>query len=336
MAPAIDEKLGDRLRAIGAEPHEVPLENQSLSPLAMLRTVGALTRAFAALSPDAVIAYTVKPVTLGAAAAARARVPRFVSLITGVGYAFSGGNSIKRRLSEFAATFLYRRALRRSSAIVFQNPDDRDLFRARGLLPERPEPVLVGGSGIDLVQFSPAPLPDGCRFLMISRLLGDKGLREYGEAARRLKAKYPEARFALVGYIDNSPDAVSRDELAAIEAGGVEFLGRMDDVRSAIAECNVYVLPSYREGTPRSVLEAMAMGRAIVTTDAPGCRQTVDDGRNGFLAEPRDAGSLQAAMERFITDPTLIAPMGAESRRIAQERFDVNKVNEQMLAAAGL
>jgi glycosyltransferase involved in cell wall biosynthesis len=171
---------------------------------------------------------------------------------------------------------------------------------------------------------------------MISRLLGDKGLREYGEAARRLKARHPEARFALVGYFDNSPDAISREELAAIEAGGVEYLGRMEDVRGAIAECNVYVLPSYREGTPRSVLEAMAMGRAIVTTDAPGCRQTVDEGRNGFLAAPRDPDSLEAAMGRFIADPGLIAPMGGESRRIAEARFDVDRVNAQILDAAGL
>lgn len=336
MAPAIGEELGGRLRAIGAEPFDVPLENQSLNPLAMLRTVRALTAAFAALRPDAVIAYTVKPVTLGAAAAARAGVPRFVSLVTGLGYAFSGGRTFKRRLSELAATLLYRRALRGSSAIVFQNPDDRDFFKARRILPRHPEAVVVGGSGIDLEQFAPAPLPEGCRFLMISRLLGDKGLREYGEAARRLKARHPQARFALVGYFDNSPDALSRDELAAIEAGGVEFLGRLDDVRGAIARCSIYVLPSYREGTPRSVLEAMAMGRPIVTTDAPGCRQTVDEGRNGFLAAPRDADSLEAAMARFIADPALIAPMGAASRRIAEERFDVRRVNEQLLAAAGL
>jgi glycosyltransferase involved in cell wall biosynthesis len=336
MAPAIGADVGDRLRALGAEPFEVPLENQSLNPLAMLRSVRALTRAFATVRADAVIAYTVKPVTLGAVAAARADVPRFVSLITGLGYAFSGGTTAKRRLSELAATLLYRRALRRSAAIVFQNPDDRDYFRSRRILPRRPEPILVGGSGIDLDAFSPAPLPEGCRFLMISRLLGDKGLREYGEAARRLKAKHPEARFALVGYFDNSPDAITREELAGIEAGGVEFLGRMEDVRGAIADCSVYVLPSYREGTPRSVLEAMAMGRAVVTTDAPGCRQTVDHGRNGFLAAPRDSGSLERTMERFIADPALIGPMGAESRRIAEERFDVNKVNAQLLAAAGL
>jgi glycosyltransferase involved in cell wall biosynthesis len=336
MAPAIGDELGERLRAMGAEPDDVALENQSLNPLGMLRSIQALTKAFSRLSPDAVIAYTVKPVTLGAIAAGRAGVPRFVSLITGLGYAFTGGRALKRRLSEAAATLLYRRALKASSAIVFQNPDDRDFFRQRRILPKAPEPIVVGGSGIDLVKFSPVPLPEGCRFLMISRLLGDKGVREYGEAARRLKAKHPLAHFALVGYFDNSPDAISRQELAAIEAGGVEFLGRMSDVRPAIGACNVYVLPSYREGTPRSVLEAMAMGRPVVTTDAPGCRQTVIDGRNGFLAEPRDAGSLEAAMERFIVDPSLIGPMGLAARRLAEERFDMHRVNEQLISAAGL
>ncbi len=336
MAPSIDEALADRLRAIGAEPHQVPIDNQGLNPLAMPGSIRAMERSFRAIRPDVVIAYTVKPVTLGALAAARAGVPRFVALITGLGFAFSGGTSLKRRLSERAATWLYRRALRRSRAIVFQNPDDRDFFAARAILPPAPEPVVVNGSGIDLAAFSPAPLPAGARFLMVSRLLGDKGVREYGAAARMLKARYPDARFALVGYFDNSPDAISREELDAIVAGGVEFHGRLDDVRPAIAQANVYVLPSYREGTPRSVLEAMAMGRPIVTTDAPGCRQTVDAGVNGFLAAPRDAHSLAEAMERFIKEPDLIVPMGNAARRIAEERFDVVAVNAQLLAAAGL
>jgi glycosyltransferase involved in cell wall biosynthesis len=336
MAPAISREVADGLRAIGAEPVEVPIDNQSLSPIEMVRSVRALTGAFARLRPDVVIGYTIKPVTLGAAAAARARVPRFVALITGLGYAFTGGRTLKRRLTERAAAFLYRRALKRSSAIVFQNPDDRDFFHERRILPPAPEPVLVGGSGIDLDAFAPAPLPPGARFLMISRLLGDKGVREYGAAARRLKARHPEAGFALVGYFDNSPDAISQEELVGIEQGGVDYLGRMDDVRPAIADCSIYVLPSYREGTPRSVLEAMAMGRAIVTTDAPGCRQTVDQGVNGFLALPRDAASLEAAMERFIAEPGLTAQMGEQSRRIAEERFDVRTVNAELIAAAGL
>lgn len=336
MAPAIGDELAARLRAIGAKPYEVPLDNQGLNPLGMLRSIRALERAFAACCPDAVIAYTIKPVTLGAVAAKRAGVPHFIALITGLGYAFSGGTTLVRRLSERAATSLYRHALKRSSAIVFQNPDDRDFFAARRILPRQPDPVVVNGSGIDLAHFAPVPLPDEPHFLMISRLLGDKGVREYGEVARRLKARHPDVRFSLVGYFDNSPDAISEQELVQIKEGGVDFLGRVDDVRAAIAEASVYVLPSYREGTPRSVLEAMAMGRAVVTTDAPGCRQTVDHGRNGFLVAPRDAGSLETAMERFVADPTLIAPMGAESRRIAEERFDVNKVDAQLLAAADL
>jgi glycosyltransferase involved in cell wall biosynthesis len=171
---------------------------------------------------------------------------------------------------------------------------------------------------------------------MIARLLGDKGVREYGEAARQLKARHPEAAFRLVGYFDQSPDAIGTEELAEMERGGVDFLGKLDDVRPAIAGASVYVLPSYREGTPRSVLEAMAMGRAIVTTDAPGCRQTVRNGENGFLAAPRDASSLEAAMERLIAAPELIPPMGAASRKMAEEIFDVHQVNNEIIAAAGL
>jgi glycosyltransferase involved in cell wall biosynthesis len=336
MAPAIGEDLASRLRAMGAQAKNVPIENQSLNPIATIRSIQVLRRTFAELQPDAVIAYTIKPVTLGAIAASLANVPKFIALITGLGYAFSGGTTLTRRLSERAASVMYRVALKRSSAIVFQNPDDRDFFRDRHILPKQPEPIVVGGSGVDLKQFSSTPLPDGCHFLMISRLLGDKGIREYGEAAKRLKKKYRNASFSLVGYFDSSPDAITAEELTAIEAGGVHFLGRADDVRPALSNCSVYVLPSYREGTPRSVLEAMAMGRAIVTTDAPGCRQTVEHGRNGLLVEPRQAESLEAAMERLICNPELIAPMGAVSRKLAEERFDVRRVNDQLIAAAGL
>ncbi|HET9427624.1 MAG TPA: glycosyltransferase family 4 protein, partial [Allosphingosinicella sp.] len=222
------------------------------------------------------------------------------------------------------------------TAILFQNPDDRDHFRALGLLPRNRPVTVVNGSGIDLARFAPAPLPDGPIFLMISRLLGDKGVREYGEAAIRLKRAYPEATFRLVGYFDQSPDALSQAELDRMVEGGVEFVGRLDDVRPAIAACSIYVLPSYREGTPRSVLEAMAMGRPIVTTDAPGCRETVETGINGFLVPPRQVGPLAQAMERFITQPDLIARMGSESRALAERKYEVNAVSRSIIEAAGL
>ena len=336
VASDISDEVASRLRAMGAEPRAISIANQSLSPLSALRSASALVRLFRAVRPNAVIAYTAKPVTLGGLAARLVPGTRFVAMITGLGYAFIAGAGARRRFARGTAALLYRLALRRSQAIIFQNPDDRDFFRSQQLLPEDIEPVVVGGSGIDLDHFRPAPIPQRLGFLMISRLLGDKGVREYLLAAVRLKRRHPEVDFRLIGYFDQSPDAIARAELDEAVAAGVEFLGRKDDVRPGIAEASVYVLPSYHEGTPRSVLEAMAMGRAIVTTDVPGCRQTVDDGVNGLLVAARDAEALAAAMERFIREPRLAAQMGAESRRIAESRFDVHRVNDAIIAAAGL
>jgi glycosyltransferase involved in cell wall biosynthesis len=336
MAPEIGGDIRDQLLAIGAEPQDVPMVNNSLNPLEMLATLKRLQAAFAELRPDAVIAYTIKPVTLGVLAARKAGVPTVVALVTGLGFAFTEGGGLKRRLSRIAASLLYRLALRRSSLAVFQNPDDLGFFRDSGILPEGANIALVNGSGIDLERFRQAPLPREPKFLMIARLLGDKGLREYGTAAAALKRKYPQAVFELVGYFDQSPDSISSEELSAMVGGGVEFLGRMDDVRPAIERASVYVLPSYREGTPRSVLEAMAMGRPIVTTDAPGCRETVEHGANGYLVPPRNSEALAAAMERFILSPETMSEMGACSRRIAEQKFDVHRVNDALLAAAGL
>jgi glycosyltransferase involved in cell wall biosynthesis len=336
MASDISDEVAAGLRALGAEPRSVPIANQSLSPLSALSSAASLARQFRSIRPAAIIAYTAKPVTLGGLAARLVPGIRFVPLITGLGYAFIAGGETRRRLARRAATFLYRMALRRSRTIIFQNPDDRDFFAAEGLLPAGAVPVVVGGSGIDLDHFAPAPLPERPAFLMISRLLGDKGVREYLAAATRLKRRHPDIAFRLIGYFDQSPDAIRENELDAAIAGGVEFLGRRGDVRPGIAAASVYVLPSYHEGTPRSVLEAMAMGRPIVTTDVPGCRQTVDPGVNGLLVSARDVDALEAAMERLILEPGLIPDMGARSREIAAQRFDVHKVNQAIIEAAGL
>jgi glycosyltransferase involved in cell wall biosynthesis len=335
-APAIDSEVKRKVAALGAEAIEVPISNQSMNPFSARRSLKAMTRLFRDERPEAVISYTIKPVTLGSIAAARAGVPRIAALVTGLGFAFTEGRGLKRRLSAIVARNLYRRAFRRCTAILFQNPDDRDHFRALGLLPADRPITIVNGSGIDLVEFAPVPLPSRPIFLMIARLLGDKGVREYGAAAIRLKRDYPQASFRLAGYFDQSPDAISRAELDEMIAGGVEFIGRLDDVRPAIAECSVYVLPSYREGTPRSVLEAMAMGRPIVTTDAPGCRETVEEARNGFLVPPRIVEPLASAMERFIVEPASIAGMGAQSRALAERKYDSVAVSRAVVEATGL
>ena len=180
-------------------------------------------------------------------------------------------------------------------------------------------------------------MPSGFRFLLIARLLVSKGVREYVQAASRIKDRYPDAVFLLVGLLDSNPEAINQCELDKwIEDGVIEFRGCLVDVRSAISDCNVYVLPSYREGTPRTVLEAMAMGRAVITTDAPGCRETVIDGDNGFLVPVKSVQGIEVAMQRFINDPSLIESMGMRSRKIAEEKYDVHKVNAKMLFEMGL
>lgn len=335
-APDIDQETGDALRKIGAHVREIPLRNVSLNPMALVRSLRAMRALIRQERPDVLISYTIKPVIVAALAGRAEKVGTIVSLITGAGYAFTGGRELKRLLSRAAASLLYRIALKRSDVIVFQNPDDERLFRDLGLVPRHRETFMVNGSGVDLAHFSPVPVPDGTSFLMIARLLKDKGIREFAEAAKRLKEVHPEIPITLVGDFDPSPDSLSREALDELVRCGIDYQGHVADVRPMIAACSVYVLPSYREGTPRSVLEAMAMGRAIITTDAPGCRETVRDGQNGFLVRPRDADSLYEAMIRFIDEPGLARKMGEESRRLAETKYDVAKVNAKLLRYAGL
>ena len=335
-APELDEKTANGLRALGAKPRDIPLQNASLNPLSFARSFRAMRALIREERPDVVIGYAIKPVIVSALAAAAERVPTIVSVITGLGYAFTGGIEPKRIVGRAAASFLYRLALKRSGVIIFLNPDDRALFRKLGLVPKDKDAKILNGEGLDIDYFSPTPLPSGTAFLMIARLLKDKGIREFAQAAKRLKAAHPEVPVMLVGPFYPSPDSLRQRELDDLIRCGVDYKGAMTDVRPAIAASSVYVLPSYREGTPRSVLEAMAMGRAIVTSDAPGCRETVKHGENGLLVRPRDADSLYDAMIRFVEEPRLAVTMGQASRKIAEAKYDVRKINSTLLSYAGL
>jgi glycosyltransferase involved in cell wall biosynthesis len=336
VAPGIDAATAEQIRVLGADPRELQVTNQSLNPFGLLKSLREMRTLVKSVKPDVIIAYTIKPVLLGALAGKAEGVPKIVSMITGAGYAFTGGFEPKRLLSRIAATALYKIALRRSHWVVFQNQDDEQLFRRLGLVSRRQKVCRINGSGVDLDHFSQAPQPAGPTFLMVSRLLKDKGVREYAAAATRLKTERPEVSIHLAGYIDSSPNSISENELQELIRNGVEFLGKLGDVRPAMAACSVYVLPSYREGTPRSVLEAMAMGRAIITTDAPGCRETVGPGVNGLLIQPRDSDGLYRAMLKFIAEPRLAARMGKESRAIAETKYDVDKVNSDLIRIAEL
>lgn len=334
-----DSATCDWLKERGVHLHDVPLSRTGLSVTGDLRALMVLRRMMRQIGPDLVLAYTIKPVIWGMIAAWLARVPKRVALITGLGYAFVGEARGKRAVIRWLVSKLYSIALRRASLVFFQNPDDRDDFRNWGILPAKAKVILVNGSGVDTTAFADAPMPERppLRFLLIARLLRDKGVQEYVDAARMIHKTYPEAECHLVGPIDTNPDAISESEIHAWQdAGHVIWHGAQSDVRPFIASAHVYVLPSYREGTPRSVLEAMSMGRPIITTDAPGCRETVEEGVNGFLVPVREAEPLANAMEQFLSDPDLAAQMGAQSRRMAEEKYDVHKVNAVMMQAMDL
>lgn len=340
VAPGLrdDPKTRHQLEAWGVIIHDIPMQRTGTNPLKDLGTMYTLHQLFRKIQPDAVLGYTIKPVIYGTLAAWLAKVPKRYSLITGLGYAFTGEANGKRRLVQQLLRKLYRQALSRTERVFFQNPDDEALFRQLGLLHKRVPSQVLNGSGIDITQFAVVPLPENAPvFLLIARLLGDKGIREYVAAAAKVRERYPQAVCRLVGFIDENPDSITQQELDQwIDEGAIEYLGALDDVRPAIAEASVYVLPSYREGTPRTVLEAMAMGRPIITTDAPGCRETVVEGDNGFLVPVKSVDALITAMLRFIETPELVVSMGQRSRVIAEEKYDVHKVNAVMLEAMGI
>lgn len=326
----------EALGAMGVAYRDVPIDRTGLRLGRDLHTLRALVALFREVRPDVVLGYTIKPVIYGSLAAQLTGVPKHFSMITGVGHTFTARDWKARALAPMVQV-LYRLALRSNDRLFFQNPDDRALFERLNLVRGPDQAVLINGSGIDLEAFRPAPLPPTVSFLLLGRVIAEKGIREYVEAARTIRASYPGVVFRLAGRTDEHPTAISESELQGwVKEGVIEYLGRLDDVRPAIAASSVYVLPSYREGTPRSVLEAMAMGRPIVTTDEPGCRETVREGVNGHLVPARNVPALTAALERFVAEPGLAAAMGRESRRIAIEKYDVHKVNAVILKAMGL
>ncbi|MCP4407264.1 MAG: glycosyltransferase family 4 protein [Gammaproteobacteria bacterium] len=331
MAEPATDPIRSDIEALGAVYRSFPVRRSGLSPRQDFLTYCALKRALQELQPDVVLAYTIKPVVWGGLALRTIPGARFYALITGLGFAFQNVDIVRKVLTALV-TQLYRVSLKRASRVIFQNRDNRDEFVARKIIP-RNGCAVVNGSGVDLSAFSNTQLPaEGSVFLMIARLLGEKGLREYAEAACLVKARYSEAVFRLVGPEDPSPDGILLAEVIQWhEQGWIEYLGETDDVRPFLADCHVYVLPSYHEGMPRTVLEAMAMGRPILTTEVPGCRETVMPGENGFLVSEGDATALAERMMWFIENRPLWQRMAARSRKMAEERFDVHSVNQSLM-----
>jgi glycosyltransferase involved in cell wall biosynthesis len=327
LAPSANEAQADRIRAFGADFISYEVKRNGVTVSSDLKTLTQLVTIFDDLQPDIVIAYTIKPVIWSGIALLHNKSARYFALITGLGYAFHG-STIKRRLLRSLVCWLYRFSITRAEIVFFQNPDNQQTFVSEKILGGKPS-IVLPGSGIHLDRFPLVCIPSGeLVFLMIARLLGEKGVREFVAAATRHRELGSQAKFRLVGPYDPSPDGITSAEVEAWKKqGAVTIVGPLDDVRSELADCHVYVLPSYHEGLPRTVLEAMSTGRPIITTNAPGCKETVENGRNGFLVEPRSSKELVERIQWFLDNRDAIEPMGRESRKIAEERFSVDRVN---------
>ena len=336
MSGLTEVNITAALDLVGARFRAIPLERDGASPLKDWSTYRSLRAVMKEEKPDLVFAYTVKPVVYGSLSARRSGVPRIYSLITGLGRSFSPVSTKERMIFQVVRR-LYQKALRANSAVFFQNPDDLEQFVQMGLT-TRDKALITNGSGVNLSMFQVAPpVTKPITFLMVARLLKAKGVVEYVEACKLVRKKHSECGCILVGPIDKSSQAISESQIEQwVAEKAIDYRGSLRDVRPVMAESSVYVLPSYHEGTPRTVLEAMAIGRPIVTTDVSGCRETVVNNYNGYLVPPRNAEKTAEAMERFVTSPEQIVRMGQNSRQMAEDKYDVHKVNGAILAGMGL
>lgn len=336
LAPERDARVEQQLTAIGVEFIPIPMERTGLNPFKDLRTLWSLRQHLKRLQPDIILPYTMKPIIYTGIAARTLGIKERYFLVTGLGHVFSEAARIspKSRLLQRICIWLYRTAFHGAKAVFVYNDADFEDIRSHRLVQDPSSVTMVPGSGVDLDHFSFSRPPQGPPvFLMVARLLRDKGVVEYVEAARQVRQVLPEARFQLLGHFDSNPTAISREEIDGwVQEGVLDYLGTADDVRPYLARSSIFVLPSYyREGIPRSILEALATGRPIITTDLPGCRDTVQPGVNGFAIKPRDVTDLARAMIDLGADPGMIATMGEASRRVAEAKFDVHAVNRLLL-----
>lgn len=328
-----NDTLIQELEKIGVIYKDVYMKRNSLNPIGDVRTFFSLFKVLVSTKPNRVLSYGIKPVIWSGILANLFNIPHF-ALITGLGFSFQESSRLRKLLSRLVI-FLYKISLSKTKAVIFQNTDNRDVFVNNNIIPfDRTH--IVDGSGVNLAQFSQKDPPDeGFVFLCVARLLSEKGLREYATAAKNIKTKYPEVEFNLVGSTDPSPDAIPLKEVKGW-SGYINFYGFSNDIRPYINNCHVYVLPSYHEGLSRSILEAMAIGRPIITSNIPGCRETILEGVNGFLVPVKSVDSLSERIEWFINNKKKIKPMGKKSRIIVEERYSVDKVNAQMKKILGL
>ena len=331
-----------KIEQLGAIPVTYNLNRGGLNPLADIFATYELAKKIKEINPDLVFSYFSKPVIFGTLAAKIAKVPKIIGMLEGLGYTFTdqpNGLSSKTKLIKAIQVFLYKLALPKLDQLILLNRDDKtDLLINNDI--EVKETYILGGIGLDLNQYkySPATKTLPIQFLFIGRLLKEKGIHDFIAAAQIVKQKFPQTTFTVLGGIDEANlGALTQGELTQyIDQNVIDYPGHVENIAEWIKQSHVFVLPSYREGVPRSTQEAMAIGRPVITTDVPGCRDTVIDGVNGFLVPRWNPQALAEKMIYFIEHPEQVSMMGNQSHKIAIEKFDAEKVNQRLLEILGI
>lgn len=343
-------KHGHTVIALGSEPtriwkdkfeenkieyRQLPVERNGLNPIKDIKTFYYLYQFMKMEKPDKVFAYQAKTVVYGSIAAKLNKISEIYLLIAGLGSILIG-KGFKNKIIQSIMKIEFRIACSFSKVTFFQNNDDKMEFINNGLVKSE-KTALINGSGVNLEVFIPTPLPEKPAILFIGRLIKDKGILEYLEACKQIKEIYPEVSCVLVGPYDSNPSALKPDELKPyIEKGIIDYYGEQSDVRPFISKCSVFILPSYHEGTPKTVLEAMAMGRPVITTNAPGCKETVINGTNGFLVEVKNIDELVDKIKYFIANPEKCYEMGMAGAQVAREKYNVTRINNEIMEVMGL
>lgn len=322
---AFDEKYKEEISKLGAKLYHFTDANRSLNPFKVLSLKNRYAKAIKEINPDLVFTFMLKPNIYGVQGAKKAGYTNIYSMVEGAGDVFIY-NSLKWKLIRKFVCHGYKKAFKHSKKVFFLNSDDKKDFVKRGLVKDE-QCELIHGIGIDLEHFEYQPIENKQTFLMIARLLHTKGVFEYCEAAKIVKEKYPNATFNIVG-----PEGTikAEDLNSYTENGIINYLGATTDVRPFIKDCGIYVLPSYREGFSVSIMEAQAVGRAVITGDTNGTRDAVDDGYNGFLVPIKDSNALAEKMIYFLENQDMVTKMGNNARKRAEESFDHRVINKKI------
>lgn len=330
VAPGDEKDWTEKFVKYNIKYKQIKVSRNGLNPFSDISTFFDIKRLLSLEKPDKIFVYQAKTIAYGCIAAKICGITEVYPMVGGLGSIFRG-NGIKNLIVKLVMCKLYKIAFNNSKIVLFQNNDDR-LEMVNHKLISLGKTAIINGSGVDLEKFVRTNLPDKPCFLYIGRLIRDKGVVEYLEACRIIHNTNKHIRCLLVGPFDSNPSALKEKELQPhIDAGIIEYFGEQSDVRPFIAQCSTYVLPSYHEGTPKTVLEAMAMGRAVLTSDAPGCRETVVDGKNGFLIRVKDIDMLVEKMFFLIDNPIINKQLGYFGRKMAERKYDVKKVNQSII-----